>query len=105
MKYLSILLALVALPTTAEQNISDDIQTCYGSMDDEFYPEWRSVHETAVGCTNPAICGGIWSSISFEVKHFLTGKKMTVWCRVEGDEITLSETNPYKKDDDRFVAP
>ena len=103
---LLILLALVALPANASQNMSNDIQTCYAAMDDEFWPEWSSSHENGIGCINPAICGGIWSSILFEVKRRPAGKKMTVWCRVEGDEVTLSETNPYKRDEEeQFAAP
>ena len=97
---LLLLLALVALPANAD--LSDDIQVCYDAMDDEFWPEWRSSHENAVGCINPSICGGIWSSVMFVAKRRPSGKKMTVWCRVEGDEITLSESNPYKQN---FEAP
>ena len=101
---LLLLLALVALPANAEP--FDDVEACQDALDDEFWPEWRSTYQTLVGCMNPAICGGVWNSVMFEVKRRPAGKKMTVWCRVEGDDITLSESNPYKvNEEEQFSAP
>ena len=97
---LLILLAFVALPAHAD--FTDQKLICDAAMDDEFYPEWRSTYETMVGCINPAICGGVWNSYGYEVKRRPAGRSMTVWCRVDGDEITLSESNPYKQ---TFEAP
>ena len=103
MKYLLTLLALVALTTQAttreEQNriheeLNDQRDQCDDAMDEEFYPRHKSRFESLVGCSNPAICGGVWNSYGYEVRRFPVGKKFMVWCRVENGEVTLSESDP-----------
>ena len=94
MKYPLILLALVALPATADY--SEDKLTCETAMEDEFYPQYKFEFETMIGCINPTICGGVWSSFGYETRRFPSGKRFTVWCRIEDGEVDLSESNPDK---------
>lgn len=105
MKKLAIIMALVALPTYAE-SVSEQRKDCQQTMYKEFpYPGWRVFDDTLVGCMNPAICGSVWSSFSFNVRRNPAGDRMYVWCRWKEGETTLSEKNPDGKPKDRFALP
>ena len=106
MKYLLILLALVALPIHAEK-LSVQQDDCNEAMWSEFpYPEWRVTYDTLVGCMNPAICGSLFTSFAYDAKVRPAGKRLYVWCRWSEGEVSLSETNPYKVDEEeRFSVP
>lgn len=117
MRYLLIALALVALPTHAESDrernkriskeVREQLEECQQAMYKEFpYPEWRVFDDTVVGCNNPAICGSVWTSFSFNVRRNPAGGRMYVWCQHKDGEVTLSEKNPDgDTEEERFSVP